>query len=91
MKHTIGNWYKIDGEFYMLAQTEAFMFCLIGLEGNRWADPIKCEPTNQYPLTISEKDFRKIAASYSYSYTTKIVKADIPVILHAITEQILRG
>lgn len=61
MNHIIGNWYKCDNEFYILAQVGPRMFCLVGLAGNRWNDPVYCKPICDWPITISDEDFEEVA------------------------------
>lgn len=89
MTHTVGNWYKIDGEFYILAQVAEYAFCLIGLDGNRWSNPIRleCISTEGYPLEISDEDFKKISDEWKDVVSVDIVvMADTPMSFYEIVK-----
>lgn len=78
MSHTIGTWYKIGSEFYMLAQVEESMFCLIGLDGNRWTNPIKCIPSEGMPVEISDDDFKNLSWGLTNAVSIDVVEWQIP-------------
>jgi hypothetical protein len=51
-----------NGEKYVLAQVDAYMVALIGLnDGNRWADPVKVKDTR----SVNEWEWAEISQAYS--------------------------
>ena len=61
--HRVGNIYNIEGESYILAQTEAFQIQLISLlNGNRFTDKIIVQDTK----SVSDSEFKRIACGYTY-------------------------
>ena len=64
--HRVGNTYKIEGESYILAQTEAFQIQLISLlNGNRFTGRISVQDTEN----VSDDELKRAACGHTYELT----------------------
>ena len=64
--HRVGNIYEIEGESYILAQTEAFQIQLISLlNGNRFTG----RTSAQDPENVSDSEFKSASCGYTYELT----------------------
>lgn len=72
----MGDFFYIEGIEYILAQTSAYEFCLICLDGgNRWKDPIKLDAikTGGNGFEIKKEDLEKL---YTTEYAEEHMNGD---------------
>lgn len=71
VEHRVGNFYMIEVEEdpYILAQVDTGKFTLVGMYGNRYADPIELRDNR---LVLTEDEFERLTCGEAYKLLRRV-------------------